>query len=197
MDFVENSISLVEVTPIPVDVPDNSKFTPAIRLVDGELVYDFRAGDVIIMERYTELLKNPDGSPRFLDSAKYNVLSVDHLSGQVVLLSQDGSGSKILTNPRNTYFRYKYYLPKVLKTSSPRVTKAKKEPGMIRPQKVKVPKVPKEPKVAKSKSPVEKVVSNTVPRKRGRPQGSKNKPKVVQVVKRRGRPPGSKNRVKA
>lgn len=32
--------------------------------------------------------------------------------------------------------------------------------------------------------------------KRGRPPGSKNKPKAAKVVARRGRPPGSKNKPK-
>jgi hypothetical protein len=160
--------------------PDMSHLTPAVYLYEGTFLYEFEVGDTIIFERNTNLIKNDEpGSLTWLDTGKYIVQSIDYDTGTVVLLSQDGSGAKVLTNPVTSSDRNRYYLPSKPQTK-------KKKPSKVAPEHMS-----------------EELVPTSPPKKRGRPKGSKNKagskPKVVSTTatkRGRGRPKGSKNRSK-
>ena len=138
----------------PVNKPDISRLRDALG-PDGFPV--FRAGDKIVIERYTSVLA---GNP-YLDTRTYRVLEIDSVTGNLKLFDdslQQFAGDNWKVGPKRG---------NVYKLAGSMNITTKKKRG--RPRKAPVEQ-PKPVELGPDGKPIKK--------KRGRPPGSKNRPKA-------------------
>lgn len=134
----------------------------------GNPVLNAGVGDKIIIERVASILSHRP----WLDTKTYVIQSVDGVTGDLLLLDTDigqQAGSNFITGPQRGY-RFKLPNAKGLSIGKRRRGRPRKNPT----------------EAPTSNKPAQPAVG-TAPKKRGRPAGSKNRPKEVIRAEKKAR----------